>query len=115
MLLKRSNEDEKAARELAEMIAGEKEDKKYVWPRMTMGVIEQLEIMLTEGNENAGKVLYRLYKSQRERLNPALHSHAEAQEGRLYQKHKDAMVDSNVCGETFRHDDRMYGEFITPM
>ena len=52
---------------------------------------------------------------KKELLNPELHPHAEAQEGRLYQKHKDAMVDSSVCGETFRHDDGMYGEFITPI
>ena len=115
MLLKQSSEDEKAARELAEMIVGEKDDRQYVWPRMTMAVIEQLEKMLTQGNENAGKILYKLYKSKKELLNPELHPHAEAQEGRLYQKHKDAMVDSTVCGETFRHEDGMYGEFITPI
>ena len=115
VLLKKSSDDERAARELAEMIAGEQDDRGYLWPRMEMAVIEQLEKMLTEGNENAGKALYKLYKSKKELLNPALHPHAEAQEGRLYQKHKDAMVDSDVCGETFRHDDRMYGEFITPM
>ena len=81
-----------------------------------MAVIEQIEKMLTEGSEAAEKTLYRMYKSKIDMINPELHPYAREQaEARAYQKHKDAMVDSSVCGETFRHDDGMYGEFITPI
>lgn len=115
-LLRRSSEDEAAARELAKMLVNYQDDSDYVWSRMPMEVLEQIEKMLTDGSKKAEVFLYRLYKTKTDLLNPALQPYARQQgETRAYQKHKDAMVDSTVCGETFRHEDCMYGEFVNPL
>ena len=59
------------------------------------------------------KELYHLYRS--EDLNPALSGHAAEQRKRFYREHADRMVDSTVCGETFRHEDYIRDETIRPL
>ncbi|MBO4887325.1 MAG: hypothetical protein J5589_03315 [Firmicutes bacterium] len=116
VLVKRSPQDQSAARELAQLLTSGKTDTSYIWPRVNKAVIEQLEKMLKDGSESAGTALYRLYKTFAGKPGPELAAYAEEQfASRSYQKHKDAMVDSSVCGETYRHDDYMYGEFMRPL
>ena len=57
-------------------------------------------------------VLLALYRSNE--LNPALSGHAQAQKRRITAQHKDGMVDSTVCGETFTHADYRFNETLLP-
>lgn len=66
-----------------------------------------------QGDANAAKVLMCLYRDSR--LNPALSGYVKEQQKRMVQSHKDAMVDSNVCGETFRHEDYSFDSEILPL
>lgn len=77
-----------------------------------MGVVEALEKKLSAGDKAAARVLLALYRSNE--LNPALSGHAQAQKRRITAQHKDGMVDSTVCGETFTHADYRFNETLLP-
>ena len=113
MLLSRHPEQDPKAAELIakELIKGE--CGTVLDPYITVETVNALERMFTAGNTQAGKTLYRLYKS--ETLNSALSSHAAAQSTRFHREHADRKVDSDVCGELYRHDDYLRGETLLPL
>ncbi len=100
-----------AAKEAAEEIANGRADA--LFPIMTMPAVDALEKLASGGNKDAVKALYKLYKS--DTLNPELSGHAAEQKKRFYSEHVDRMVDSSVCGETYRHDDYVRDETIRPL
>jgi len=112
LLLKRAEMDLAAAKELAEMAVGGHVEADWLYRHITMPIIGELEKLASAGREKAVKLLYALYTS--EKLNPALSGHAQAQRARFRREHRDTMVDSTVCGETFRHEDHMANETILP-
>lgn len=112
--LQRSDADPAAAETVADRLIAENsgDEVKYIRARCTMGVVEALEKKLSAGDKAAARVLLALYRSNE--LNPALSGHAQAQKRRITAQHKDGMVDSTVCGETFTHADYRFNETLLP-
>lgn len=112
--LQRSDADPTAAEAVADRLIAEnsRDEVKYIRASCTMGVVEALEKKLSAGDKAAARVLLALYRS--DELNPALSGHAQAQKHRITAQHKDGMVDSTVCGETFTHADYRYNETLLP-
>ena len=108
---KAAETDPDAAAEVAGKLADGAGEALY--PFVTMPVVEALEKLVSGGNQKAEKALYQLYKS--EALNPALAGHAAKQKKRFFTEHRDAMVESTLCGETYRHEDFMRDESIRPL
>ena len=103
--------DPEAAKEVAGEIASG--SGAALFPMVTMPVVRELEAMVSDGRKNAAKALHDLYMS--DALPPALAGHAREQRKRFYSPHSDGMVDSTVCGETFRHEDYVHEETIRPL
>ena len=104
--------DRSAALKAARLIVEGKNDD-YLRARIGMSVVEVLEQMVSDGDAKAAKALHALYISSD--LNPALKVHAEAQKPRFTSTHRDGMVDSSVCGETFTHGDWYSNWSIRPL
>ena len=115
LLLRRSRTDASAAREVADRLITVRSinEKNYIHSRCTIPVVEALEARLSGGDKGASKALCELYMSKQ--LNAELKGHARTQESRITAQHKDGMVDSTVCGETFTHADYKYNETIAPL
>lgn len=115
--VKTADENSENAQRLAEILKDVwkygNPDKYYIIRHCPRSVIEIYEKKLSEGDKNAAKVLMCLYRDQS--LNPALTAYVKEQEKRVVRSHKDAMVDSQVCGETFRHEDYSYDSDILPL
>lgn len=82
-------------------------------PLCSFGVIERLEEKVKTGNTGAAVLLRALYGSTD--INRELRTHADGQKHRFCQYHIDRQVDSDVCGQTFRHSDMLDGESISPL
>lgn len=115
LLLRRSRTDRAAAREVADRLIAERHssEKLYIYSRCTRSVVEELEERLSGGSQSASNALCKLYMS--EQLNPELKGHARAQMSRVTSQHKDGMVESTRCGETFTHADYRFDETIAPL
>ena len=113
LLLKRAESDSAAARELAELAVGGHVEADWLFRNITMPVIDEIEQLASAGKDKAVRLLYALYTS--DKLNRVLSGQAQAQRTRFRREHRDVMVDSTVCGETFRHEDYMRNETILPL
>lgn len=115
--VKTANENSENAGILAEILRDVwkygNPDKSYIIRHCPKSVIEIYEKKLSAGDANAARVLMCLYRDSH--LNPALSGYVKEQQKRMVQSHKDAMVDSDVCGETLRHEDYSFDSDILPL